>query len=147
MIKGIESLDNSIKKLFSLNVDSNNSKKILNIVAKNIRGDVESNFLSERDPYGNPWAELTSYTRKNKKRRQEILQDTGALMEEMTSMDNYIISGNKLDVVTTVTGESPNDFYGQSHNEGIGVTKRQFLDYTDNIHNSIDEDIIRFLQS
>lgn len=147
MIEGIESLDNNIKMLFSLKSSADNSKKILNIVANSIRNDVESNFLSESDPKGKRWVELTSYTKKRKKKRQEILQDTGALMEEMTSLDNYPINGDKLEVITTVKGDSPDDFYGQAHNEGLGITQRQFVDYTDSIHDEVDEQVIRFLKS
>jgi phage gpG-like protein len=137
-------IDDGVTELLSIKKIGINSKNILNITAKELRNDVEKNFLGEHDPEGNRWAELTDYTKKRKKNRQEILQDTGALIEEMTSLENYLVSNNTLDVVTRVQGEvEPGDdpFYGVNHNEGIGITQRQFVAYTEKIHNEIDKKV------
>jgi len=136
-----DKLDSASKTLLDLTVKSEDTR-ILQIVREELRDDVTSNFEGEHDPYGKAWKPNTAYTKKKKGKDKKILEDSGDLFNEMSSLDNYIINGSKLDVITTVIEEERDGitFYGEVHDKGLnGLAKREIVAYTDKIHKKVDK--------
>lgn len=123
---------------------SGNPDNVLKIVREELRDDVSSNFEFEHDPYGKRWQPNSKETRQWKGKDKKILEDSGDLSQEMSSLDNYIIEGTKLYAVTTVTAMDEDGlgyiFYGDDHDKGYNkMPKREFVAYTDKIHKKVDK--------
>lgn len=136
-------IDDADKLITNMQNKGSNKVFMLNIAAEETRKDVIQNFKGEHDPHGNKWAALSAYTLERKK-GVGILRESDDLFNEMSSKENYRVIDGTLEIFTTVQGDvEPGDdpFYGYHHNEGLGQTQRQFVDYTDKIHNKVEDRI------
>lgn len=143
-------LDDLTKEIFSIKTKGENTFKVLGIIADEIRQDVIQNFKGEHNPFSKAWTPLALSTKERKAKkgyRSEILQETGKLMDEMSSKGNYEINSNNLDVVTTSFKESKsgdNFFYGYLHNfGGSKVDERKFVAYTDKVNKNVEDRVFK----